>query len=67
VVAEILADLNYCIVVLCAIYFCQIVYTIVCLYFEEFNTKKQFVWWLVPFIPFIVVTVKQINNIGKKK
>jgi hypothetical protein len=33
---------------------------------SEFKSKKHFLWWCIPFVPFIVVIYKSFFLIGKK-
>ena len=54
-----------------AIWATQVLSTIVSLHaygadkIDGFTSKKQFLWWLVPIVPYVILIVKKISSIGK--
>ena len=53
--------LCFLMIVSVVLYICQLIGVYVYLFMGGLGTKKQFLWWHVPFIPAIVLFITQLS------
>lgn len=51
--------------VLCLVYGIQLWITWVNLFYEQFKTKRDFLYWHIPYLPIITSAIKKFQSIGK--